>query len=117
MREALYDEAYAYEMENNADMDNIYELIHSSIENFPHRNTDYYANKLKISSSDFYNIARLINRWPNSFWPFGPFKHDNRGWCIDSLTPRQENIILLKKIATLESKMEKLRDLNKPNTQ
>jgi hypothetical protein len=94
--------------------DDIYEKIHISIQRFPSHTSDFHATKLNISSFDFDRITRIINTSPNSFWPLGPFKIIEGGWCITKKEtgqgpPLQESIILRSRIATLEAELETLR--------
>ena len=103
----------------SAETENIYEQIHWSILSFPNHDTAWHAKKLTILPNDFDRIAKAITASPNTFWLLGPFIQNKDGWCIDftknkePITHQHENIILRKRIATLESEMEKLRNVRR----
>lgn len=105
--------------EMNAGHPDIYKKIHESILAFPGHDSKWHAANVQIHVKDFTRIVDAINKYPNTFWGFGPFilNSSDNSWDIDytkkgndknNMQLAQQNKVLQQRILTLENEVSRL---------
>lgn len=106
--------------EMNAGQPDIYKKIHDSILAFPGHDSEWHASNVQIHLDDFTRIVGAINKYPNTFWGFGPFiiNSSDNSWDIDytkkdnnknNMQLSQQNKVLQQRILTLENEVSRLK--------